>query len=881
MSVKKYKLKNNLSILLIENHKSPVVSVQMWVRTGSADEAKGQEGISHFIEHLVFKGTEKYAVGEIASQVEASGGELNAYTSFDQTVFHVTISSHYVDTALSVISEMMGFPTFDPKEVDNEREVVIEEIKRGQDSPHRQASQLLFRTSYKKHPYGIPVIGYDKVIRKVTGKQIDQYFKSRYVPKNMQLVVVGDFSTPEMKAKVQDYFGKFKDFKLKKVVRKKEAAQKSARIEVQKSSFEESLFHISWPIPKVDHKDVPALDVLSMVLGQGDSSRLVKRLRIDSAIANSVGSSSFTPKNQGLFTVSGSANSEKLKDVFTGVHSELQKILSSLVSFEEMKKALVNLESEEFYALETVDGIARKAGSLEDLLGDYKYFEKYLKQVQSLKPEDLLKIARKYLRPESMSIVCLVKENDSINVKSLKNDFKVWHKNFAKEFKKSVVQKVQKPKKQSKLKSSLSVKGTTKSSSLTPKIETHKLKNGGVVLFRTNTSTPVLSVRAGTMGGLRIENPEYLGSSELLSRVWTSGTKNLSETDIQEKIENMAGGISAFSGRNSLGLSMQTLSPFEKDASQLFADILTKPVFSEQSIEREKIMMLESLKSKQDHPGQVVSQMFLSKMFDGHPYALDILGTQQSIAKLDKSYLNKEFKRTLANDDLAVVITGDAHKDHWIKLLEEATQTLPQKSSTNKKQNLKFTQENLQKDIREFEKLNKEQTHIIWGFRGLNMYDPRRYTLYIIQSILAGQGGRLFIELRDKESLAYTVSPMHMEGIESGYFGAYIGCSPEKSKKALEMMRTEFEKLVNIKVPQEELDRAKKYLIGRHDIDLQRNSAIGSSLFFNKIYGLNPEEIFDFASKIEAITVDDVQKLARELFTKSSVTAVVGSQSPW
>src|SRR4029078_6893869 len=177
---KKFQLKNGLKVLLVESHKSPVLSIQMWVKTGSADEKKGEEGISHFIEHLVFKGTRKFKVGEIASSVEAAGGELNAYTSFDQTVFYVTISKEFENVGLEVISEMMGFPSFDEKEINNEREVVIEEIKRSNDSPHRQASRLLFSTMYKKHPYGIPVIGYAENISSVSRDTLVNYYHGRY-----------------------------------------------------------------------------------------------------------------------------------------------------------------------------------------------------------------------------------------------------------------------------------------------------------------------------------------------------------------------------------------------------------------------------------------------------------------------------------------------------------------------------------------------------------------------------------------------------------------------------------------------------------------------------------------------------------------------------
>lgn len=227
MKTKKIKLKNGLKVLLIESHKSPVVSVQMWVKTGSADEKKGEEGISHFIEHLVFKGTEKFKTNEIAALVEGSGGELNAYTSFDQTVFYVTISKNFQNVALDVVSQMMGFPLFDAQEIDNEREVVIEEIKRGLDSQSRRSSQLMFSTVFKKHAYGLPVIGYEKNIKKFSPQKIKKFYQDRYNPSNMCLVVAGDFDTKKMQAEVESYFARFPKNKLRVVRRAQEPAQKS------------------------------------------------------------------------------------------------------------------------------------------------------------------------------------------------------------------------------------------------------------------------------------------------------------------------------------------------------------------------------------------------------------------------------------------------------------------------------------------------------------------------------------------------------------------------------------------------------------------------------------------------------------------------------
>ena len=193
-------------MLLIESHKSPVVSAQVWVKTGSVDEQKGQEGITHFIEHLLFKETDKFQVGEVATLIEAAGGSLNAYTSFDHTVFHVTIASHYTQIAFDALSQMIIFPKFNAKSIDDERQVVIEEIKRAKDSPHSRSSDLLFSTLYPKHPYGHPILGYEENIKRFTPEQIIKYYQDHYFPQNMTLVMSGDFQSSQIKPSIQKFF---------------------------------------------------------------------------------------------------------------------------------------------------------------------------------------------------------------------------------------------------------------------------------------------------------------------------------------------------------------------------------------------------------------------------------------------------------------------------------------------------------------------------------------------------------------------------------------------------------------------------------------------------------------------------------------------------
>ncbi|MBC87554.1 MAG: zinc protease [Bdellovibrionaceae bacterium] len=860
---KKMQLKNGMNVIFVESHKAPVVSVQMWVKTGSADEQKGEEGISHFIEHLVFKGTEKYGVGEIASTVEGSGGQLNAYTSFDQTVFYVTISKQFTEVALDVVSQMMGFPKFDEEEINNEREVVIEEIKRGLDSPSRVASQQLFSTLYKKHPYGIPVIGYEKVIRKVTKKTLVDYYHRRYVPENMTLVVTGDMNASDMKKQVKEYFGPFKDYALKKVKRKKEEKIDKPRIQVKQSSFRESTLYISWPVPKVTHKDIPALDVLGLILGQGDSSRLTQSMRIRKPLVNHVSSSAFTPIDPGFFTITASVNPATFAEALETLNKTLKEFYAELPTKGEMKKALINMESDEYYTLETVDGLARKVGTYQHLFDDHKYSKEFLKQIKSLTAEDIMRVARKYLKPEKACISFLTDQDE----KEMKGHLKKWLKDYKKVYESGKKLKI--PKQGKKIK--LSTWKPKKSEELA-ELKKVTLDCGAELIMYPSNETAVVSMKVAFLGGLRMEPEDKVGASELLSRVWTSGTPELSEYELSEKLDTLAASISAFAGRNTTGISMTALTPYASEVRDLFFTCLYNDEINQEALDREKHLMMEQIRKRDDNPTQQCVLQFSQSLYGNHPYSRDPLGSTgriQSITAEDLIALRNQFMNL---NNCKIVLAGSFDEKEWIEVLNQ------QFSKMNKGKNLstRFEFNPPAKRVEKIKESDKEQAHIIVGFPGLTFEDRRKFTLEVIQAILAGQGGRLFLELRDKESLAYSVSPIKMEGIDAGYFGAYIGCSPEKSNKAIEMMFSEFDKLESEKVGEAELTRAKRYLIGRHDIDLQRTSTIASSLLFDEIYGIAAEETFQYADFINAVTSEDIQTLAKDIFSQPPVISRVG-----
>jgi zinc protease len=404
-----------------------------------------------------------------------------------------------------------------------------------------------------------------------------------------------------------------------------------------------------------------------------------------------------------------------------------------------------------------------------------------------------------------------------------------------------------------------------------------RLAEGGLLIIKKNPEVPIIHAKVGFLGGVRAENQERLGVTTLLSNTWTSGTKNLNEQEISEIIEGCAGSLTSFGGRNSIGLSLETLSTHQDQAWSLFDQVLCEPTFPQDCVEREAQIQLEHIKNRNDHPSSVASQLFVENLFGSHPYSRDLTGTEKSLAGLNSSKVREHYQNQINSSNAVVVVVGDVDVKVTQKRVEKLVGQLPKGKHFNKK----FEVDSLNEDKFIFEKSEKEQTHIIMGVPGLTFKSDERYTLQLLQGILAGQGGRLFLELRDKASLAYTVSPVNMLGIETGYFGVYIGCSPDKSEKAISMIKTELDRISGENASDDEILRAKRYLIGRSHIDMQRNGSQASAIMFDEIYGVNCEETFRFAEHVKEITSDQIRSLAEKLFKQNKVTVAVGPVKPW
>src|SRR5437763_12862577 len=360
----KWLLPNGLTIIVQEDHTAPVASVQAWCATGSIyeDQHLGA-GLSHILEHMLFKGTKTRSTNQIAQKIQDVGGYINAYTSFDRTVFWIDVPKDGVPAALSILSDAMMNSTLPPEEYAKEQEVIRREFAMGLDDPDRQAGLLLFATAYQRHPYRLPVIGEMEIYNQLTQEQVVQYYKSRYVPNNLTFLVVGDVDAEKVRQQLADFFKDYPEKSLKPVFVPEEPPQLGRREVHNEFPTELTRLSLAWHIPEITHPDVSALDLLAGMLGDGRSSRLYRRVREQTGLAFSVSAFSYTPGDPGLLGVDATVEPEKRDATRDLILKIIKQIKASGVTAEELANAKKISLSHHLGALTTMRGQASDLGS--------------------------------------------------------------------------------------------------------------------------------------------------------------------------------------------------------------------------------------------------------------------------------------------------------------------------------------------------------------------------------------------------------------------------------------------------------------------------------------------------------------------------------------
>ena len=406
--VTREELANGLTLIVKPDRSAALASVQVWVKTGSLHEdAYLGAGLSHFLEHMLFKGTERRAGREISATVQAHGGYINAYTTFDRTVYYIDLPSEHVGVAIDLLADATLHSTLPADEVARERDVILREIAMTHDDPDQRLGEALFATAFRARPYRHPIIGHRDVFAAVTREALHAYYKARYVPNNLVVVVVGDVDPASVRAQVDQHFGTATRQRLAPVWVPEEPLPLAPR---QRHLFEDvelTRAGLAWQIPGLTHPDAPVLDLLASILGAGDSSILWQEIREKARLVHSIDACSWNPGSVGLFYLSFTCEPSKREKATAAIHRVLARCAQRGFTPAQIKKAIRQMVVSEINTRKTMSGQASRLGAAEVVVGDLGFSRSYFERLRNVTGTELRRVLRAYLTDSRLTSVSL------------------------------------------------------------------------------------------------------------------------------------------------------------------------------------------------------------------------------------------------------------------------------------------------------------------------------------------------------------------------------------------------------------------------------------------------------------------------------------------
>ncbi|OHE77938.1 MAG: hypothetical protein A3F67_05460 [Verrucomicrobia bacterium RIFCSPHIGHO2_12_FULL_41_10] len=834
------------TLIVEEDHSAPVVSVQAWCNTGSIHEGTLLgAGLSHILEHMLFKGTKTRAPGVIAQQVQDQGGYINAYTSYDRTVYWIDMPSAGVSDAVDILADVMLNATLPLEEYEKEQEVIRREFAMGYDNPDRMSTELLFRTAFHVSPFREPVIGHLDIYNKLTRNDVMAYYKRRYVPNNLCFVVVGDVNAEKIRKQLGDFLEKYPRQALEPVLVKEEPPQLGKMTGRETFPTELSRLNMAWKAPGVTSPDAPAVEILASILGSGNSSILNQEVREKRELVHQIGAG-FEPLTQqeGLFYVGAITDPGKRHAAEEAILEQVNLLLAHGVTSEQLVKAKKGILSGHLHALTTMRGRASDYGSSWLETGNPDFGKKYLEAINRVTLEDITRVSAKYLTEDGLTIASL--DPLSSNAKD-----------------------------PSKKKDGDSRDGASKKNEQTVQRNVQKfvLPNGLRLLIGEDHRLPLVSMVATFRGGLLTENAQDNGLTHLMATTITKGTASKTAEQIAQTIEQVGGSIGADSSSNSFTVSVEVMKPDFSLGLDLLADVLTKATFPKEEVDREKLTQLAAIKEEDDQMTTTARNLLKKKLFGTHPYALRTMGTPESVISLTPELIQSVYKQFAVGSNGVLAIFGDVNAKEVLAMVTQAFAAMP--AGALALQSPLIPQELTTSEVAQATQ-PKQQAVIMKGFLGASVTNPDRTALELLQTACSDLGSRFFNRIREKQGLAYFVGASNSMGLAPGAFVFYLGTDPQKVDLARHEFDDEINKLAADGLTQEELDRAKKKLLGAEAIQNQSNAFLAAQCASDELMGLGFDDYQHRFAAINAVSLDAIRNVTRKyLAVPGSVETIV------
>jgi zinc protease len=913
--VQKRILPNGLTLITKEMHDKPVVATIIWYRVGSRNEELGQTGKSHFLEHMLFKGTDRYKKGEIDLITLKNGGSNNAFTWLDFTAYYFTFASDRWQQALEIEANRMRHTTFAQEEFDPEKQVVEEELRIGLDGPWEALENEVWATAFREHPYHWPTVGWLGDLETATAADMKAYYDKWYHPRNATLVVVGDFNTSEVVARAEQLYGPLAAGPEPRPLAIVEPPQKGEKRVIVKKDTPVERMLIGYHAPAVADPDSYALHVAETILSTGKTSRLYQRLVEKDQSATVVKASYNDHIDPSLFYIQAELKPGfELLDVERAIYEEIERLKSASVSSAELEKAKRQIEADIVLSNEEYLQQAILLGQFETIaLADripadsrgYKYLDTMLDRIRAVSAEDVARVARKYFVEDNRTVGFLVGDGASASGESASHSrpatrfrvapLQISNFRFETSNHKSRVTPTgpvgwaADPASRARFRTGERAAGTGipsadevdhRSPRTRPRLDVERLvlANGMVVLLSENHTTASVSINAIVQAGSRFEPDAKAGLASLVGELIDEGTTTRTSDEIAEAVEAVGGRLITVGDYQASGVRAAFLSADILLGLEITADVLMNATFPEDKVRLHIERRAAQIKSRLDVPRVLASDAFNEEVFKGHPLHRPPVGYEQTVRSLTRADMADFYRRYYVPNNIILTIVGDIDKAVVKKSIEEVFGKWQKAAG--------FIQPELPRPARQsapvekFVAAPKEQVNIFMGHLGVERTNPDYYSLLVMDTILGSSPGftsRIPRILRDEQGLAYSTfsNITASAGIDPGRFVAYIGTSPENLKKATAGLRREITRIWKEPVTREELESAKAYLTGSFVFDFQTNAQIAEFLIDAEVYGLGYDYLEKYPELIRATTVEEIARVTRAYLDPERLTTVV------
>ncbi len=884
-------LGNGLMVITREVHDAPVATFWVWYRVGSRNEVAGITGISHWVEHMMFKGTPSLGKGEIFRLVSKNGGTLNGFTWIDYTAYFETLPSDRLDLALRIEADRMVNSTFDPQEVASERTVIISEREGSENFPTFHLDEEVTAAAFKVHPYGQGVIGWKCDLLSISREDLYSWYRSHYAPNNAVVVAVGDFETEALLGRIEELFGPIPAGPSVPAVRSCEPPQEGERRVIVRRPGPTCYFTAAYHAPAASNPDVYPLFVLDAILSgakpmglfagrdttMGRSSRLY-RLLVDTGLCTTASSSFGLTRDPYLFEISASLRpATKLEEVERAIFLEVERITREGVRPEEVEKAVKQVRAQFTYASEGVTNQAYWLGDLE-MVNRYTMLDDFVDRIAAVSAADVQRVAQTYLTPTNRTVGWFeptetsgANDTSAATARASRPFFlPPYHPvpEWAGGRRGNPMRESSTPR--------VAPSGGAVSGGTTLAIQRVRLPSGITILGHERPLTPAVVIRASLQAGAMYDPPGKEGLAYVTARMMQRGTSHHTFQQISEMTDRVGASLSVDGQEHTIQISGRCLRDDLDMLIGLMAEVVRQPIFPPPELEKLRGEVLARLREQQDDTRSTAERHFRELAYPAdHPYHHWVMGNEASVASLTRDDLASFHGRYVQPNRMSIAVAGDVSFEEFVQKIARAFTGW---NATGPSAPFVVPDVAPPNGVirRDFLLPGKTQTDIALGRPSLKRSDPDFYALSMADLILGGLGlyGRLGTRVRDEQGLAYYVYSDVEASLGPAPWQVRAGVNPVNVERAIESILAEVDRIRSQPVGEDELADGKAYLTGVLPLSLETNGGVAQILQSIEMYDLGLDYLDRYPGIINSITIDQVHDAAARYFSSDQIVVV-------